>query len=140
MGTGLLAKIASRILGIGTKRPEETIVGSVINRLVPDLNKRKEFQQELEKEFQKHENEIDKMLLEDVESARQLSIAQTGLSFKDPRAWVRPAWGFVALGMWIVTLSQKSWAFDYWDYGVVGSIVTFYFGARTLERIKKRSK
>jgi hypothetical protein len=136
----LIKRIASRILGIGASRPEETVVGSVIDRLVPDLHLKKRIMLEIQKEFAQHENEIDKMLLEDVKLARNLAIAQTALSFKDPRAWVRPAWGFVALGMWIITLAQKGWAFDYWDYGVVGSIVTFYFGARTLERIKKRNK
>ncbi len=131
---GLLAKIASKILGIGASKPEETVVGSVIDRLVPDLHQKKKIMLEIKKEFAQHENELDKLLLEDVELSRELAIAQTTLSMKDPRAWVRPAWAFVALGMWVITLAQKGWAFDYWDYGIISSIVTFYFGSRVLEK------
>jgi hypothetical protein len=121
-------------LGIGTRKPEETIVGSVIDRLVPDINKKKEIMYEIQQEYFKYEQEIDKMLLEDTKDARELAKAETVLNIKDPRSWVRPAWAFISLGLWIVSLAQKGWAFDYWDYGIIGSIVTFYFGSRVLEK------
>ena len=57
-GAGLLAKIVTRILGIGTKKPEETIVGSVIDRLVPDKNKQKEIMLEMEREYKKHKQDL----------------------------------------------------------------------------------
>jgi len=36
--------------------------------------------------------------------------------------------------MWVITLSAKGWAFEYWDYAIVTSIVAFYFGSRYLEK------
>lgn len=130
----ILKKIIKRIAGIGSKKPEESIIGTVVTRLVPDKAKAKEIMLDIKKEIILHKQEMETMLLEDVQNARTLAIAELKLSLKDPRAWVRPTWAFVTLGLWIITVSQKSWAFDYWDYGIVGSIVTFYFGSRFLEK------
>lgn len=121
----MIGTILSKLLGKGK-------VFDVISEAVTDKDKVAEIKRDLElASF-----EIEQELLKDVESARQLGIAETALSLKDPRSWVRPAWAFTALFMWILSMYHSNWVFNYWDYGVVGAIVTYYFGSRLVEKRK----
>lgn len=133
---GVIGKFLRKLVGIGTSKPRESIIGTVIDKLVPDKAKAKEIMLEIQREAAKHEQDMEKDLLEDVQSARQLAIAEMVLTWKDPRTWVRPAWAFAGLVMWIITVANKTWVFNYWDYGIVTSIVAFYFGSRYLEKRK----
>ena len=115
------------------------VIGTAFNKILELINKRvenKDAKNEIEKELQLAANEIEKLHHKDVQSARELGIAETKLSLKDPRAWVRPAWALTALVMWVITLEQKGFVFEYWDYGIVSAVASFYFGSRAVEKVK----
>ena len=120
------------------------VIGSVLGKVLDLVGKAvqdKDKKNEITKELELAANEIEKLHHKDVQSARELAIAETKLSLKDPRAWVRPAWAFTALTMWVITLNQKGFVFEYWDYGIVSAVASFYFGSRAVEKIKSiRSK
>ena len=118
-------------------------VFELIGKRVEDKDAKNEIEKELklaENELELAANEMEKLHHQDVQSARDLGIAETKLSLKDPRAWVRPAWAFSALVMLIITLHGKGWAFEYWDYGIVSAVATYYFGSRAVEKIKEIKK
>ena len=142
---GLFAKIGKKILGIGTKRPEETVVGSVINKLIPDVNLKKEIMLRIKEEYAKHEIEIDSMLLEDIQSARDMYIVELqqlkGKFLNFVRGIVRPYLSFLAGTIWGYTIINKiinkiTPLLTAWDYAIISSVVVFYFGARHLEKAK----
>ena len=119
------------------------VISGVLNKVLEIIGKRvedKDTKNEIERELKIASNEIEKLHHQDVQSARDLGIAETKLSLKDPRAWVRPAWAFSALTMWIITLYHKGWVFEYWDYGIVSAVATYYFGSRAVEKIREIKK
>ena len=111
------------------------LLGGVFDGLkkrIPDQAQR----DEIEKELKLAAAEIDKIREEDMSDARSLAAQETKVSFKDPRAWPRPAWAFSALVVWLVTIVKSGWEIGIHDYAIIGSVVTFYFGIRTYEKIK----
>ena len=141
----LIKRIATRILGIGSSKPEDTVVGSVIDRLVPDIHMKKKIMLGIKEEYAKHEIEIDNMLLEDVQSARDMYIIELqqlkGKVINFVRAIVRPYLSIMAGTIWGYTIVQRiitksTPLMTPWDYSLIGMVMAFYFGARYLEKGK----
>ena len=117
-----------------------SVIGKVFDKIMEVVSKRvpdKDKQEEIEKELRLARNEIEKVHFEDINSARKLAKAEIGISLKDPRAWVRPAWAFTALFMWVLSIYHKNWMFDWADYSVIFSVASFYFGSRFFEKKQK---
>jgi hypothetical protein len=116
------------------------VVSKAFDKIMEVVSKRvvdKDKQEEIRKELKLAANDIEKVHFEDINSARELSKAEVALSLKDPRSWVRPAWAFSALFMWVLQLGHKQWAFDWADYSVIFSVASFYFGSRFFEKRQK---
>ena len=133
---GIIAKIASKLLGIGTKKPEETLVGKVVTRLIPDKAGQERFFAEIEREYREHEHEYSMAILTDLKNARGM-FAGISNKFSDIlRTIPRPYIAMIAGTAWLISLITKNFKLDYYDYGVIGSVLSFYFGFRHFEKIK----
>ena len=133
---GPVGKIIKKIIGIGSKKPEETLVGKVVTRLIPDKAGQEKFFAEIEKELREHEHEYSMAILTDIRNAREM-FAGISNKFSDIlRTIPRPYIAMIAGTAWLISLWQKQFVLDYYDYGVIGSILSFYFGFRHREKIK----
>ena len=121
----MLKEILGKLVG-------ESELFKTIQKAIPDKDK----QAEIEKELKLAAVDIEKIREQDMGDARALAAQETKLSLKDPRAWPRPAWAFSALFIWIVSLVKTHFELTIHDYAIIGSVVTFYFGIRTYEKIK----
>jgi hypothetical protein len=133
---GVIGKIVGKLLGIGRKKPEETLVGKVVTRLIPDKAGQERFFAELEREYKEHEHEYSMAILADLKSAREMF---SGISnkFSDIlRTIPRPYIAMIAGTAWLISLVAKDFKLDYYDYGVIGSVLSFYFGFRHIEKVK----
>ena len=107
-------------------------VFETIQKAIPDKDK----QAQIAGELKLAALDIEKIREQDMSDARSLAAQETKVSLKDPRAWPRPAWAFSALVVWLVTIVKSGWEIGIHDYAIIGSVVTFYFGIRTYEKIK----
>ena len=145
--TGIIDSISSAIDTVADKiAPDKNIQ----IQTDADLQKFKlELKTSLETEIMKQAITKDNFLLQDVESARKSEIE---LAKMEPplvryitgllRGVFRPVIGFTTLGafVWCRFLAPfwgfSQITFDSYDYTIVGLIVSFYFGGRTMEKIK----
>jgi hypothetical protein len=75
-------------------------------------------------------------LLDDMKSAREV-FADISNKFSDIwRTIPRPYIAMIAGTAWLISFWQKEFVLDYYDYGVIGSVLSFYFGFRHSEKIK----
>ena len=135
---GLLAKLGKRLLGIGTKKPSESIIGRVLDRVVPDKNKRNELMLEIEKEFNKQEFELDHMFMDVVKDAQKMYEFEPkiGLFLKGSTRWII---ALVMTGFYIY-LRITDQGITEFDQYLIGGIWGFLFILRSTEKILKRDK
>ena len=79
-----------------------------------------------------------------MDSARKLAIADSQSS-----SWfaknIRPIGGFIALGIWLFTIVQRSLGVTYiilqeQDYKIIYTILGFYYGSRLLEKLFNKTR
>ena len=121
------------------------VVG-IVDKFVPDKTKKQEFEFELKKMLEQNNSEYEKMLLEDVNSARNLAAKQAeqshGKFIEIYRSLPRPTialistflWGYIILSRVITGMPHL--VLNHFDYGLIGAVFTFYFGSRTFEKLK----
>jgi hypothetical protein len=144
------------------------LIDSIGDKIAPDKNVKlateadvKKFVKKLKTDFklavmdkmlQKGTNEND-AILKDVQGAREHEIRlaemePTAVRFITSllRGIFRPVIGFGILGSFTYArflapfFNQKRLTFDQSDYVIIGIVITFYFGGRTLEKIKNFNK
>jgi hypothetical protein len=75
-------------------------------------------------------------ILADLKSAREM-FAGISNKFSDIlRTIPRPYIAMIAGTAWLISLIAKNFVLDYYDYGVIGSVLSFYFGFRHIEKVK----
>lgn len=140
-----IGRFLRRLVGIGASKPEESLVGTVITRLIPDRAKAKEIMVEVEKEIKLHEVEMEKYLAEDIQNARQMYIVELmqlkGKFLNFIRGFVRPYLSYIAGSIWAYTIVDKIITksrplLSPLDYSIIGAVIAFWFGSRFLERGK----
>jgi len=132
-------KIISKILGIGN---------TVIDRMLPDKVKNAEFKHEFRMELLKNDQTIKMAAIEDVKDARGLAgteLREIKNIFIDTlRALPRPLLALTAGAIWVYSIIQRvdpdipHLELNYYDYGILASVIAFYFGGRIKERIDER--
>jgi hypothetical protein len=128
---GLLANIGKRLLGIGSKNPEESTVGTVISRLVPDRNKQKQIMLEIEQQYN-----TDVMDLQaEIEGMREFE-PKFSLFIKGSARWII-AFAFVAF---YIYSRLKGISLTEFDIQIVGAIVGFAFLSRGIEKVLGKTK
>jgi len=87
---GLLTNVIGKILGIGGKKPEDTLVGSILTKNLPNKAEVNKIMMEIEREYNKSEHEYEMGFMDVVKSAATLTQYDTKLSviLKGSSRWI----------------------------------------------------
>ncbi len=119
------------------------LVGKAVDKIVPDANERQRLKAQLQLEVLKLSMEEKRLLFADLQSARELykeELREKGVwsIVKSIRAMVRPTIAFSSVSFYIYA-KLKGIPLDQMDYALLWGVFGFYFGVRTLEKIKGRA-
>lgn len=144
------------------------LVGGIVDKIFPDKDvkikaemqgkvielTREQLKADLKLQLMEAALSENKLLMQDMDSARKMYMeevkeADVPKVAKLFRSMARPFIGFLIVGMWaynklIPVINQEAGAeislisWGHWDNIALISIVGFYFGVRTLEKIKGR--
>ena len=136
---GLAAKaiawVGKKILG---KDGKDSIVGTVVDRLVPDKAEAAKIKAEMEKELQAHENELEADFMEAVREAQTIHEWEPKLSqiLKGSTRWII---ALIMTGFYIYLRVTSSGITEFDQY-LIGGIWGFLFLLRSVEKVTKRDK
>jgi len=132
----ILKKIIQKIVGAGTKKPEESIVGTVISRLVPDKAKQKEIMLEIEKKYNEYEHEFEIEILKTIQDAQKMYEHEPKFSknLKGSSRWI------IALmfSCFYIFARLTNLELTSFDGQLMGGLWGFLFLSRGIEKILKK--
>ena len=135
---GLLSFLGEKILGIAAKKPEESLVGKALMRVIPDKQGQERFLAEIEKEYAENEHEYEMDFMEVVKESQQIYEWEPKFSqiLKGSTRWII-AIMFASfyiyqriVGMSISPLDEK----------IILGIIGFLFILRSVEKNLKRTR
>jgi len=135
---GLLGSVIGKILGIGSKKPEETLVGSILTKNLPNKTEVKKIMMEIEQEYKANEHEYEMGFLDVVKDAQKIYLYEPkiGMFLKGSTRWI------IALIMtfFYIYLRLSNTAITEMDQYLISGIWGFLFVLRTWEKLKDKTK
>lgn len=133
------------------------LLSVAVDKIFPDKDEalklgidKQKIKNELELEVMKRSMEEKKLLFQDMDSARELYKAELQKTQSKVAAFIRdvfrPVVGFAVFGMWIYNIIAPMGSgiprleLTQFDYSIILAVVGFYFGGRTIEKIKGKAK
>ena len=136
---GTVGNIIRKIVGIGSKKPEETLVGAILTKNLPNKAEVQKIMLEIEQEYKSHEHEYEMGFLDVVKDAQKLYEHEPLFSklLKSSARWVIAIeyTNFYIFFRIMGSIQTNSWALLQQDFYLIGGLWAFLFVSRGFEKI-----